>query len=104
MQLDPIAFDGYPVNEIQAIGRASMIPDTPEADAMSAGAFGAFDQTLVQIYKTMVYDPNVYNQYNLRRITLNVYKLYAESLRGHDHLHQIQAEAQDLVAATFTHS
>ncbi len=69
MQLDPIAFDGYPVNEIQAIGRASMIPDTPEGDAMFAGAFGAFDQTLVQIYKTMVYDPNVYNQYNLRRIT-----------------------------------
>ncbi|MBA3894302.1 MAG: alpha/beta hydrolase [Gemmatimonadales bacterium] len=69
VQLDPIAFDGYPVNEIQAIGRASMIPNTPEGDAMFAGAFGAFDQTLVQIYKTMVYDPNVYNQYNLRRIT-----------------------------------
>jgi len=69
IQLDAIAFDGYPVNEIQAIGRASMIPNTPEGDAMFAGAFGAFDQTLVQIYKTMVYDPNVYNQYNLRRIT-----------------------------------
>lgn len=69
VQLDAIAFDGYPVNEIQAIGRASMIPNTPEGDAMFAGAFGAFDQTLVQIYKTMVYDPNVYNQYNLRRIT-----------------------------------
>lgn len=69
VQLDPIAFDGYPVNEIQAIGRASQIPNTPEGDAMFAGAFGAFDQTLVQIYKTMVYDPNVYNQYNLRRIT-----------------------------------
>ncbi len=68
-QLDAIAFDGYPVNEIQAIGRASQIPNTPEGDAMFAAAFGAFDQTLVQIYKTMVYDPNVYNQYNLRWVT-----------------------------------
>ena len=69
VQLDPIAFDGYPVNEIQAIGRASQIPDTPEGDAIFAGAFGAFDQTLVQIYKTMVYDSRVYNQYTLKRIT-----------------------------------
>ncbi|MBI4513696.1 MAG: alpha/beta hydrolase [Gemmatimonadetes bacterium] len=67
--LDPITFDGYPVNEIQAIGRASQIPDTPEGDQQFAMLFGAFDQTLVQIYKTMVYDPNVYNQYNLRWIT-----------------------------------
>jgi phosphoglucomutase len=36
--------------------------------------------------------------------TEDVYKLYAESFRGRGHLHQIQAEAQDLVAATFTHS
>lgn len=69
VQLDPIAFDGYPVNEIQAIGRASMIPNTPEGDAMFAGAMGAFDQTLVQIYKTMVYDSSVYNQYKLRNVT-----------------------------------
>ncbi len=69
VQLDAIAFDGYPVNEIQAIGRASQIPNTPEGDEMFAAAFGAFDQTLVQIYKTMVYDPTVYNQYNLRWIT-----------------------------------
>jgi pimeloyl-ACP methyl ester carboxylesterase len=69
VQLDPIAFDGYPVNEIQAIGRASMIPNTPEGDAMFTSAFGAFDQTLVQIYKTMVHDPAVFDQYSLRRIT-----------------------------------
>ncbi len=69
VQLDPIAFDGYPVNEIQAIGRASEIPDSPEGDAIFASAFGAFDQTLVQIYKTMVYDSRVYNQYTLKRIT-----------------------------------
>ncbi len=68
VQLDPIAFDGYPVNEIQAIGRASMIPNTPEGDVTFAGVMGAFDQTLVQIYKTMVYDPSVYNQYKLRNI------------------------------------
>jgi len=36
--------------------------------------------------------------------TEDVYKLYAESFRGRDHLRQIQAEAQDLVAAAFTHS
>jgi pimeloyl-ACP methyl ester carboxylesterase len=69
VQLDAIAFDGYPVNEIQAIGRASMIPNTPEGDAMFAQVMGAFDQTLVQIYKTMVYDSSVYNQYKLRGIT-----------------------------------
>ena len=66
--LDPIAFDGYPVNEIQAIGRGSLIPNTPEGDEAFANGFGAFDQTLVQIYKTMVYDPNKYNQYKLRSI------------------------------------
>jgi phosphoglucomutase len=33
--------------------------------------------------------------------TENVYKLYAESFRGPDHLHRIQAEAQALVEATF---
>ncbi len=69
VQLDAIAFDGYPVHEIQAIGRASMIPNTPEGDAQFAAAMGAFDQTLVQIYKTMVYDSSVYNQYKLRGVT-----------------------------------
>ena len=68
VQLDPIAFDGYPVNEIQAIGRASMIPNTAEGDAVFAAAMGAFDQTLVQIYKTMVHDSSVYNQYKLRNV------------------------------------
>jgi phosphoglucomutase len=33
--------------------------------------------------------------------TEDVYKLYAESFRGPDHLHRIQAEAQTLVEATF---
>ena len=54
VQMDPIAFDGYPVNEIQAIGRASEIPNTPEGDAQYGMLFAAFDQTLVQILKTMV--------------------------------------------------
>lgn len=62
--IDPVAFDGYPVAEIQAIGRASEIPD----DATFQMGMGAFDQTLTQILKTMVYDPNVWNQYNLRAI------------------------------------
>ncbi len=67
--LDAIAFDGYPVNEIQAIGRASQIPNTPEGDVTFAAGLAAFDQTLVQIFKTMVYNPAVYNQYKLRLIT-----------------------------------
>ncbi|MDZ4261816.1 MAG: alpha/beta hydrolase, partial [Pseudomonadota bacterium] len=69
VQMDPIAFDGYPVNEIQAIGRASAIPNTPEGDAQFAMMFAAFDQTLVQILKTMVHDPSKYNQYNMRYLT-----------------------------------
>lgn len=69
VQMDPIAFDGYPVNEIQAIGRASAIPNTPEGDAQYAMLFAAFDQTLVQILKTMVHDPSKYNQYNMRYLT-----------------------------------
>ncbi len=68
-QFDSVAFDGYPVNEIQAIGRASQIPNTPEGDQMFAQAFGAFDQTLVQILKSMVHMPDTYNQYKLRLLT-----------------------------------
>ncbi len=60
--IDPIAGDSYPVSEIQAIGRASQIKD----DAEFAKAMGSADQTFVQIFKTMVYDQSVYNQYNLK--------------------------------------
>lgn len=59
--IDPVAFDGYPVSEIQAFGRGSMLPDEKIAEL-----FGGADQTMVQIFKTMVYDQNTYNQYNLR--------------------------------------
>ncbi len=69
IQLDAITFDGYPVNEIQAIGRASQIPNNLEGDAMFAQLFGAFDQTLVQILKTMVWNPAVYSQYKVRLLT-----------------------------------
>ena len=34
--------------------------------------------------------------------TEDIYKLYAESFRGSDHLHQIQADAQAFVEAIFT--
>jgi pimeloyl-ACP methyl ester carboxylesterase len=65
VQLDPITLDGYPVSEIQAIGRASMIKDEKQFRM----AMGAIDQTMVQIFKTMVHKPdNVYNQYSLRTI------------------------------------
>ena len=33
--------------------------------------------------------------------TEEVYKIYAESFRGDDHLHRIQAEAQELIARVF---
>lgn len=33
--------------------------------------------------------------------TEEIYKIYAESFRGRDHLHQIQQEAQEIVAAAF---
>lgn len=49
--IDPVSFDGYPVNEIQAIGRASAILN----DQQFAFAMGAFDQTLVQIYKVSLF-------------------------------------------------
>lgn len=63
-KVDSIDFDGYPVSEIQAIGRTAMIKD--EQQFMMA--MGGFDQTLVQIYKTMVHHQSVYNQYKLRDI------------------------------------
>lgn len=69
IQVDAIAFDGYPVNEIQAIGRAAMIPNTPEGDEQFRMLFSTFDQTVVQVMKTMVYNPEVYNQYKVRLIT-----------------------------------
>lgn len=58
--IDPIAGDGYPVAEIQAIGRASQLDYNPSPDVMDAfkAAMGAFDQTLVQILKTMIYAGN----------------------------------------------
>jgi len=69
IHFDAIAFDGYPVNEIQAIGRGALIPNTPEGDAKFAEIFADFDQKLVQILKSMVYFPGVYNQYKMRPLT-----------------------------------
>jgi len=70
--VDPIAFDGYPVKEIESIGQASGLPYNPEAlpwEDPFKSAMGAFPQTLWQIYKTMVHKPDdVYNQYSLRDI------------------------------------
>nr|QBK93209.1 MAG: haloalkane dehalogenase [Pithovirus LCPAC403] len=62
--LDPIAFDSYGVAEIQAIGRLSAVKDQKTFEMLT----GAFDQTLVQIYKTMVNDSSKFNQYKLRDI------------------------------------
>ena len=89
IQSDAIAFDGYPVNEIQAIGRAAMIPNTPEGDAQFAMMFAAFDQTLVQILKTMVHNPAVYNQYKIRLLTFPYVEQDYERNRNDDGLTDI---------------
>ena len=71
IQIDPIAYDSYPVSEIQAIGRASQIPVTQENgvdDAEFKKLMGAFDQTVVQILKTMTFNRHVWDQYSLRAI------------------------------------
>lgn len=62
-KVNSIDFDGYPVSEIQAIGRSSQFNDEDFMKGMAA-----FDQTLVQIYKNMVNHQAVYNQYKLRDI------------------------------------
>ncbi len=59
--IDPIAFDGYPIDEIQTVGLSSLLPYDKFKEAMMA-----FPQTLVQILKTMVHDPSVFDQFILR--------------------------------------
>ena len=69
--IDPIAFDSYPVSEIQAIGRASQIPVVNENgvdDAEFKKAMGSADQTMVQIFKTMTFTRKPWDQFSLRAI------------------------------------
>jgi len=72
--VDPIALDGYPVREIMAIGRTAGVQfmkgmDEQKKEETFQTLMAAFDQTLTQIYKTMVHNPNkVYDQYTLRDI------------------------------------
>lgn len=61
--IDPISLAGYPVNEIQAIGRASQLPDD-----MFMMKMGDIDSTMIQILKTMTYNPNYWDQYRYRDI------------------------------------
>ncbi len=60
--MDPIIGDSYPVSEIQAIGRLSAVKDEQAFQSMT----GAFDQTLVQIFKSMVRDSARLDQFKLR--------------------------------------
>jgi len=60
---NPITLDGYPVNEIQAIGRASQLPD--DAFMMK---MGDIDAVMIQILKTMTYDMSFWDQYRYRDI------------------------------------
>ena len=71
IQIDPIAFAAYPVQEIQAIGRASQIPVVCRDgmdDADFKSAMGAADQTILQIEKTMTYNRKPWDQYSQRAI------------------------------------
>lgn len=62
--LDPVALSGYPVAEIQAIGRATGLSVD---DGKYQMAMGAFDQTAIQIMKTMMHKPDDYfNQWTYR--------------------------------------
>ena len=79
--IDPIALDGYPVAEIQAIGRASQLPfelDRSPLEDPFKQAMGAFDQTLIQILKTMISAANDANkqfgQYYWRKYKNTYYK------------------------------
>ncbi len=76
--IDPIFGPSYPVSEIQAIGRMSALLPLLEkiaeqnmemGEALKGIAMGAFDQTLVQIYKTMVHLPGkAWDQWTLRDV------------------------------------
>ena len=67
--LHPIAFSGYFISEIGAVGRASALPWPVEQGELDvfALAMGALDQSLVQIEKSMVGDAHdVTNQWQQR--------------------------------------
>ncbi len=78
--IDPIFGPSYPVSEIQAIGRMSMLNfminkavedgSLPPENAyiLKQMAIGSFDQTLVQILKTMVHKPKIWNRWSLADI------------------------------------
>lgn len=68
--IDPISLDGYPVHEIQAIGRMSMVPD--DSYPMVAGDL---DSKLIQIQKTMMMKTRPINNYTARNFT----KAYVEN-------------------------
>lgn len=105
---DPIAFDGYPVSEYQAVGRdlyqgvraAQNNTDAPLAvdkqGQLRPGAFAqaaaAFDQTLVQMFKTMVHNPDsVYNQYSLRTLKGTYVDVNYERLQNVDRVSERKA-------------
>lgn len=59
--IDPVAFDGYPVKEIEDIAKLATLNDEEFYRAI-----GDFPSKLVQTLKSMVYDSSVLNQYNQR--------------------------------------
>lgn len=62
--IDPIILDSYPVKEIEAIGRGIMVDDWTYGLLFSGS-----DQTMWQIYKTMVHkNDTVYDQFTLKDI------------------------------------
>jgi pimeloyl-ACP methyl ester carboxylesterase len=88
VQQDPITLDGYPVSEIQAFGRLHAIFASDRSEEAKRALFrtvvGAADQTMVQIFKTMVFDQNKYNQYVLRSLKKTYVDIDYERLAARD--------------------
>ena len=77
--ISPVSFDGYPVSEIQAFGRAAMIPREDQLDDKGVPILGmddmlfknflsSSDQMMNVIFKQMIFNFSKYNQYNLREM------------------------------------
>lgn len=62
--LGPASFDGYPVHELQAIGRESYTVDDAEFMRNMRNA----DSLLAQLFRSMVHNPAVLNQYSMRAL------------------------------------
>ena len=70
---NPISFDGWPVGEIETIGRLMVLivaidEGDRDAEAQLLGEWMSFPETFVQILKTMVVNERAWNAFSLRKI------------------------------------